>query len=86
MIMDGELQSAVSFDGLTECDNPTEAGLGGMEWGTEVFQPFPHSGIVSNNVLRTHSPDGDLARARRVVGRMWVRSERSCFCSVLNPP
>ena len=49
-----ELQSAVSFDGLTECDNPTEAGSRRDGAGPRSSSLL-HSGIVSNNVLRTHS-------------------------------
>ena len=50
-----DLQSAVSFDGLTECDNPTEAGA-----SRDGARPSASSSLLlrastSDNILRTQS-------------------------------
>jgi len=49
------LQSAVSFDGLTECDNPTEAGSSRDGSGPSSSSSRLLSASVAGNVLRTHS-------------------------------
>jgi hypothetical protein len=47
------LQSAVSFDGLTECDNPTEAGA--SRDGPNSSSSLLLMASASDNVLRTQS-------------------------------
>ncbi|MGH9808323.1 MAG: hypothetical protein ACRD9W_13880, partial [Terriglobia bacterium] len=48
-----DLQSAVSFDGLTECDNPTEAGA--SRDGPEASSSLLLKASASDNILRTQS-------------------------------
>ncbi len=50
-----DLQSAVSFDGLGECDNPTEAGASRDGNGPQSSSSWLHKGVVESNVLRTSS-------------------------------
>jgi hypothetical protein len=49
------LQSAVSFDGLTECDNPTEAGSSRDGSGPSSSSSRLLSASVAGNLLRTRS-------------------------------
>lgn len=49
------LQSAVSFDGLTECDNPTEAGASRDGSGSNTSSSRLLSASTAGNVLSTHS-------------------------------
>lgn len=49
------LQSAVSFDGLIECDNPTEAGASRDGHGPSTSSSRLLSASVAGNVLRTRS-------------------------------
>ena len=49
------LQSAISFDRLTECDNPTEAGSSRDGTGPRSSSSRLQSGIVADNVLSTYS-------------------------------
>jgi hypothetical protein len=48
-----DLQSAVSFDGLTECDNPTEAGA--SRDGPGASSSLLLRASASDNILRTQS-------------------------------
>jgi hypothetical protein len=50
-----DLQSAVSFDGLTECDNPTEAGSSRDGAGAFSSSSRLEAASIAGNVLRTHS-------------------------------
>ncbi len=50
-----DLQSAISFDGLGECDNPTEAGASRDGNRPQSSSSWLHKGFVANNVLRTSS-------------------------------
>lgn len=50
-----DLQSAVSFDGLTECDNPTEAGSSRDGVGASTSSSRLEAASVDGNVLRTRS-------------------------------
>jgi hypothetical protein len=49
------LLSALSFDGLTECDNPTEAGARIDGFGPSTSSSRLNSGAVHANVLYTHA-------------------------------
>ncbi len=49
------LQSAVSFDGLTECDNPTEAGSSWDGNRPQSTSSRLRKAVVTNNTLRTSS-------------------------------
>ncbi len=50
-----DLQSAVSFDGLTECDNPTEAGSSWDGNRPQSTSSRLRKAVVTNNTLRTSS-------------------------------
>ncbi len=50
-----DLQSAISFDGLGECDNPTEAGASKDGNRPRSTSSQLHRGVVVGNVLRTSS-------------------------------
>jgi hypothetical protein len=50
-----DLQSAVSFDGLTECDNPTEAGSSRDGAGAATSSSRLETASVEGNELRTRS-------------------------------
>jgi len=50
-----DLQSAVSFDGLTECDNPTEAGSSWDGNRPQSTSSRLHKAVVANNMIRTSS-------------------------------
>jgi len=50
-----DLQSAISFDGLGECDNPTEAGASSDGNRPQSTSSWLHKGVVVDNVLSTTS-------------------------------
>jgi len=64
-----ELQSAISFDGLTECDNPTEAGS--RRDGTKA---------VSSSLLKEFSTTGNVLRTFTQMAYWLHPGEHSAAC------